>query len=361
MSDLFNICCLGQCGCRIGREFAKLGFTTCYINSDVVDMRDLSVPQSKILMLGETGSGRSPQKGKAILEKNFDKFAEFMDENLSAEGINVFIIGLGGGTGTGMIVPALKYAKEKGVKVGTIATLPPILSGMLDMDNAMKGLKELKDIEMNMFILIDNEFLIHKVGLSTDWWQKINHHIITKIMAALDLLRDNKTTQTGVGSIDQGEVMRILQYGKGLLDIRDIYFELPGELNLPDEELRRKLFDPALISGYTYRDTLFYLISVDVPKRGGYTEFASRVFSVAKGTFGSALARIGMSCDPVLDRAIRVTIISTGLKLPKVLRSKINNLRRDSDRHEVKRNKEETLDFSSVDDVKIDDDFDLYI
>ena len=55
MSDLFNICCLGQCGCRIGREFAKLGFTTCYINSDVVDMRDLSVPQSKILMLGETG------------------------------------------------------------------------------------------------------------------------------------------------------------------------------------------------------------------------------------------------------------------------------------------------------------------
>lgn len=357
MSDIFNICAIGQCGCRIGREFNKIGFDVCYINSDIVDMRDLNVPKENILILEGTGSGRSPSVARKILEKNYNKFTEFLDDHLNKDAINVFIIGLGGGTGGGMVIPAIDYAKKKGYKVGLIATLPPKLSGMMDMDNAMHGLKELKDVTMNLFILIDNELLLEKIGLSADWWHKINYYILTKILSAFDLLRDNKTAQTGIGSIDKAEIIRILQYGKGLMDIRDIYLNIPDEINLTDEELKNKIFDPALISGYNYRDTLFYLISVDVPKKGGYTELASRIFNISKATFGSALARIGMSNDPVLDKAIRITLITTGLKLPKVLRSKINNLRRDADRHEQKREKKDLMDFGSIDDINLDDNF----
>ena len=359
MLEMFNIIALGQCGCRIAKEFNRIGFRACYINSDSVDMRDFNVPADKILMLGTTGSGRSPHKGRQILEKSFDRFAKFMDANLDKDNMNVFIIGLGGGTGGGMILPAIEYAKSKDVKIGVIATLPPKMTGMLDMDNAMHGLKVLKDIPLNMFILVDNEYLIEKVGLSTDWWQKINYYILTKIATAFDLLRENKSSQSGVGSIDKGELSRILQYGKGLLDIRDVYFNLPEDLSLSDEDLKKKLFEPSLISGYTYKDTLFYLFSVDTPKKAGYTEFASKIFNITKGTYGSALARVGMFNDPVLDKVIRVTMMAAGLKLPKVLKSKINNLRRDSDRHEVKKNKEESLDFSPIDDVKMDDDFDI--
>jgi len=359
MLEMFNIIALGQCGCRIAKEFNRIGFKACYINSDAVDMRDFNVPSDKILMLGTTGSGRSPHKGRQILEKSFDKFAKFMDANIDKDNMNVFIIGLGGGTGGGMILPAIEYAKSKDVKVGVIATLPPKMAGMLDMDNAMRGLKELKNLTLNMFILADNDYLIEKVGLSTDWWQKINYHILTKVATAFDLLRENKSSQSGVGSIDKGELARILQYGKGLLDIRDVYFNLPEDLSLPDDEIKKKLFEPALVSGYTYKDTLFYLISVDTPKKSGYTEFASKIFNITKNTYGSSLARVGMFNDPVLDRVLRVTMISAGLKLPKVLRSKINNLKRDSDRHEVKKNKEESTDFSPMNDIKIDDDFDI--
>jgi len=359
MLEMFNIIALGQCGCRIAKEFNRIGFEACYINSDSVDMRDFNVPADKILMLGTTGSGRSPQKGRKILEKNFDSFAKFMDGVLDKNNMNVFIIGLGGGTGGGMILPAVEYALSKGYKAGVIATLPPKMAGMLDMDNAMRGLKELKNVPLNMFILADNEFLMEKVGLSTDWWQKINYHILTKVATAFDLLRDNKTSQSGVGSIDKGELARILQYGKGLLDIRDVYFNLPEDLSLSDDEIKKKLFESSLIAGYTYRDTLFYLVSVDTPRKSGYTEFASKVFNISKNVYGSALARVGMFNDPVLERVVRVTMISAGLKLPKVLRSKINNLRRDSERHETKKNKEESLDFSAMNDISIDDDFDI--
>lgn len=359
MIELFNIIGMGQCGCRIAREFDKIGFSTCYVNSDVIDMRDFTVTKDKLLMLSTTGSGRSPAKGAAILNNNFAKFSNFMDIHLKSDAVNLFIIGLGGGTGGGMIIPALEYAKEKGMKAGVLATLPPKLSGMLDMDNAMRSLKKLRAVDMSLCILADNEFLIEKVGLSADWWQRINYFILTKVVAAFDLLRENKTSQKGIGSIDQGELSRILQYGNGLLDIRDMYFNLPDDLSIPDDVLKERLFEPALVDGYNYKDTLFYLISIDVPDKGGYTDFASRVFRITKNTFGSSLARVGMFVDPILAKSIRVTIITAGLKLPKVLRSKINNLKRDSVRHEEKKNKTDAVDFSDMDEISIDDDFDL--
>jgi hypothetical protein len=101
MLDIFNIIGIGQCGCRIAKEFNRVGFNACYINSDTVDMRDFNVPESKVLMLASTGSGRSPAKGRSILEKNFGKFSAFIDQHLDAQNMNVFIIGLGGGTGGG--------------------------------------------------------------------------------------------------------------------------------------------------------------------------------------------------------------------------------------------------------------------
>ena len=174
-----------------------------------------------------------------------------------------------------------------------------------------------------------------------------------------DLLRENKTSQAGIGSIDKGELIRVLQYGRGLLDVRDIYLSIPGEVTLTDEELKERLFQPGMISGYKYSDTLFYLVNVDIPKQGGFTELAAKVFSICKSSFGIALSRIGMAIDPSLEKAIRITIITAGLKLPRVLRSRINNLKRDSDRHEDKKEKEDSLDFSSMDDIKIDDDFDF--
>ena len=359
MLDMFNICGIGQAGCRISKEFAKIGFETCYINSDVVDMRDLNVSSEKILMLDSTGSGRSPIKGREILKKNFNKFAAFMDKNLNPNGLNIFILGLGGGTGGGMIVPALEYASKKGCKTGIIATLPARMSGIIEMSNAMKSLKELKDINTNMFILADNDFLTEKVGLSSEWWQKINNFILRKIAVIFDLLRENKTSQAGIGSIDKAELMRILQYGQGLLDVRDIYLSIPIDTSLPEEELRKKLCEPGLIAGYKYNETLFYLVNIDVPKQGGFTELASSIFSICKSMYGNSLARLGMFIDPSLDKTIRVTIINAGLKMPRVLRSRMNNLKRDSDRLEEKKGKGDSLDFSTIDNIDIDKDFDI--
>lgn len=357
MLKLFNIFGIGQCGCRITAEFNNIGFNSYYINSDSVDMRDVKAPKDRILQLDTSGSGGSPIKGRKILESNYAMFKAFMDKTLDRDKMNLFVLGLGGGTGGGMIVPTIEYATQEGYKVGVLATLPPKMLGMLAMDNAMKVLRELRRCSTSMFMLADNEFLINKVGISSNWWQKINYYIISKIAAAFDIIREEKISQAGIGSIDKAEVVRILQYGQGLLDIRDIYFSL-AEIQIADDEIKKRIFEPSLVEGYNYKDTLAYLISVDIPKsHGGFTEFSNKIFNVTKKVCGSSISRLGMFTDPLLDRSIRVTIVNSGLKLPKVLQSKINNLRRDSERHDQKKTKEDVLDFSDVEQINLESEF----
>jgi hypothetical protein len=64
-----------------------------------------------------------------------------------------------------------------------------------------------------------------------------------------------------------------------------------------------------------------------------------------------------MFTDPDLKRNIRVMIINAGLQLPNVLKSKINNLKRDSERLDAKMSKVEKIDFSDLDNISIDGEF----
>jgi len=349
----------GQCGSRITLEFQKLGYKTTYYNSDAIDVRGSGINEKDLLLIAGTGSGGSPLKGKEILDNHIGEFKKFLLSKMDEGKMQVFVAGLGGGTGGSSVIPAIELAKESGFKTGVIVTLPPKMLGMLAMDNAMKTLKNLKDLGVNMFILADNEYLIGKVGLSEDWWKKINEYIVIRVVSILGLLREGKISQTGIGSIDKAEILRILQYGNGLTDIRDMYFT-PKEVDgLSEENLRDKLFSSCFIEGFNYKDTLAYLVSIDLPLTGVFTKFSSKVFDITKQVCGSAISRLGMFVDPLLNNAIRVTIVNSGLKLPRVLKSKIGNSKRDSFRHHLKKTKEDSFDFSDVDDISLDEDFEI--
>lgn len=349
----------GQCGCRIALEFQKLGYKTTYYNSDFIDVRGSGINEKDLLLISGTGSGGSPMKGREILDSHIHEFKKFLLSKMEDGKMQVFIAGLGGGTGGSSIVPAVEIAKEFGYKVGVLATLPPKMLGMLAMDNAMKTLKNLKDCEVNMFVLADNEHLINKVGLSEDWWRKINEYIVIRMVSVLGLLREGKISQTGIGSIDKAEILRIIQYGNGLTDVRDMYFTPKEVDSISEEDLKNKLFSSCFIEGFNYKDTLAYLVSIDLPTTGIFTKFSSKVFDVTKQTCGSAISRLGMFTDPLLNNAIRVTMVNSGLNLPRVLKSKINNLKRDSIRHHTKKTKGDSFDFSEVDSISLDEDFEI--
>lgn len=350
---------LGQCGSRLGLEFARLGYKVSYFNSDSMDVRGLGVKDSDLLLVSGSGSGGSTIKGKEILDQYMSEFSKFLIKRMESGKLQVFLAGLGGGTGGSSIVPAIEIAKAEGHKVGAIVTLPPKMLGMLAVDNAMKTLRHLKDMEANLFCMADNEYLLGRVGVSDDWWKSINEFIVIRAISVFGLLREGKISQTGLGSLDKAEIIRILQHGKGMTDIRDVYFNIKEVDTISEEDLKDRLFAPCMVEGYNYKETQAYLVSVDLPKTGVYTNFSSKVFDITKQVCGSSISRLGMFVDPLLTNAIRVTMVNAGLHLPKIIKSKMNNLKRDSSRYQAKKEKGESLDFSEVDDISMDEDFDV--
>ena len=358
IKESIQIVGLGQCGGRIGQEFENIGLDTVYINSDEIDMRGLSGNTKNKLLITTSGTGGSPLKGAAILEANHDKFTKFMSENMDPAKLQLFVAGGGGGTGGGFVKPAIEFAKSRGFKVGTLFTLPTKMMGPLAASNALATLKGLKQVDMNLFLLADNEFLVNKVGLSSTWWTKVNQYIVSNVASVFDIVRPGKITHSGLGSIDKGEVLRILQSGKGETDIRSFYIDIK-DFEMDDTELKKRLFEPGMVAGYDYKTTLSYLVGIDTPIKGSYTEQANRIFNITKKVCGSALSRPGMMADPMLTGSLRVTLMNSGLKLPKVIQSNINNLKRDEARYNDKVHKEEKINLNDAETGFMNESFDL--
>ena len=348
MKNTIQVTGIGQCGNRIGQEFENIGADTAYINSDEVDLRGFNVIPSRILMISTTGTGGSPLKGKEILEKNMDKYSTFMTARMDPAKLQLFVVGGGGGTGGGFICPAVKYAKEKGFKVIVLFTLPPKILGPLAEENALKVLKELKTIESTGLVLVDNELMGQTVGLGSEWWKKVNQTIASNFKDVFEIIRTGKQSNTGLGSIDKAEIMRIIQAGKGEMDIRTVYLDPADFKKEDDTELKKRLFAPSMIEGYDYKTTLSYLISVDVPTKGSYTEEAKRIFTVAQKACGTAMSRPGMFADPMLYGSIKVTMVNTGLKLPKSLQNRMNSLKKDEVKFKTKLKAEEKYDLGEM-------------
>lgn len=354
-SKVFKVFGLGQCGTRIGQVFEKMGAEVVYINSDEVDVRGLSA-KGRTLQLDTTGTGGSPIKGREMVQKHRKEFESFIKKHADPDKINLVIAGAGGGTGGGIVAPTLEMLRAFGHKTGCLLTLPPKILGILASDNAMKTLKEVKAINLDFFVLADNEFLSESANIKSDWWKDINEKIVYTVLSPYSIVSEGKTTKTGFGSIDRGEINRIMQYGDGMIDIRIVSFNKKEIDKLSDKEIKAKLFEASLVEGYDYKNSLAYMASIDTPEKGDYNEFAYRVLSIAQKAAGSSVARVGTFADKTLKDVIRVTVVNAGLKLPKVLQSRISNLKRDNQRYREKLEKSESISFD-LDDSVVKQDF----
>lgn len=356
--DFINVIGVGQCGTRIGGEFEKMGITVAYINSDEVDMRGVSNKKNNVLLLDTKGTGAAPSKGKEMAQRHKKDFDAFIERHACQDKINLVIAGAGGGTGGGVVSTVLEALHYRGYKTGCLLTLPSKDLSILASDNAMKTIKEVKAIDLNMFILADNDLLMKEAGVGSDWWKAVNQRIAFTVLAPFGILDDAKQTRTGFGSIDKGEINRIMQFGKGLMDVRMLSFDKDEIKHFEDSDIKKKLFAPSLVQGYEYKNSLAYMVSIDVPEKGDYNEFARRILAVAQKVSGSAIVRVGTFSDPKLKESVRVVAVNCGLKLPSILASKIKNLKRDSERYKEKVAKGDKVDLDITDSV-VSDDFDL--
>ena len=98
------------------------------------------------------GAGADPEIGRLAAEENEAELAE------AIEGTNLLFIttGMGGGTGTGAAPVIAKIARDKKILTAAVVTKPFEFEGKRRMDNALKGLEELRKY-VDTLIIIPNE------------------------------------------------------------------------------------------------------------------------------------------------------------------------------------------------------------
>lgn len=98
------------------------------------------------------GAGAEPEIGKAAAEENEEELAAAL------EGTDLLFIttGMGGGTGTGAAPVVAKIAQEKKILTAAVVTKPFEFEGKRRMDNALRGIEELRKY-VDTLIIIPNE------------------------------------------------------------------------------------------------------------------------------------------------------------------------------------------------------------
>ena len=164
---------VGGAGCNavlrlMGNEIHSTEFVA--VNTDVQVLckvamearkQEVKVPV-KLLQIGKEstrglGAGAKPEKGKEAAEESADDIrAMLKDVQLC-----FIVAGMGGGTGTGASPVIAHIAKEMGILTVAVVTKPFEFEGKPRMDNAEKGIEELKS-NVDTLIVIPNDKLDKK-------------------------------------------------------------------------------------------------------------------------------------------------------------------------------------------------------
>lgn len=152
---------IGGGGSNAVNHMSRLGikdveFVVCNTDSQALSKSPVALK----IQLGKTlteglGAGNSPGQGKQAAIESLEDIVNLLSENTKM----IFITaGMGGGTGTGAAPVIAKTAKEMGLLTIAIVTIPFRFEGPRRFNQAIEGLRELKE-HVDSLLVINNEKL----------------------------------------------------------------------------------------------------------------------------------------------------------------------------------------------------------
>ncbi len=158
------------------------------------------------------GAGSDPEVGRAAAEENKAELQEILKDT----DLLFITAGMGGGTGTGAAPVIARLAKEMKILTVAVVTLPFSFEAKHKMDNAIKGMEELKK-EVDSIITIPNDKIraVVEKGTSLTDALKVADEVlrqgirgITELIVTPSLINldfaDVKTTLKGKGLAHMG-------------------------------------------------------------------------------------------------------------------------------------------------------------
>ena len=294
----------------IGRCFSA-GITGAELMAINTDAQHLLLSESphKILigrhLTRGLGAGSLPQIGKEAARETEQDIRESI---IPADMVFV-TCGLGGGTGTGSAPVVCQIAKESGALTIGVVTLPFGVEGMIRMDNAEKGLKELREI-CDTVIVIPNDKLLDIVpNLSLNAAFKVADEVLMRSIKGITEM----ITMPGLVNLDFADLRTVMKRG-GVAMIG--LGEAEGEnkaINAVSEALNSPLLEVDI------SEATGALVNVT----GGDDMTISEAEKVVEEIYSKIdpNARIiwGTTIEPTLKHSIRAMLVITGVKSKQIV------------------------------------------
>ena len=263
------------------------------------------------------GAGADPEIGKKAAEES----RELLEEILKDTDLVFVTAGMGGGTGTGAAPVVASIAKEMGILTIAVVTKPFRFEGRKRMENAEKGIKELKAV-VDTLVVIPNDKLLTIVPKNTP--------IIEAFKTADDVLRQgiqgisDLIVNPGMINLDFADIKTIMK-NKGLAHMG--LGRGKGE-NRTIEAVRQAVSSPLLettIEGAT--GIILYIKGSPNLTLDEVYESADLVKEVVDPTCNIIF---GNGVDPKMEDEVEITVIATGFTG--------NSMSSEDVKQEVKRN-----------------------
>ncbi len=276
-------------------------------NTDAQALRKINT--STIIQLGVEltkglGAGTNPEIGRQAAEENRERIKEV----ITGADMVFLTAGMGGGTGTGAIPVIAEIAREMGILTVAVVTKPFSFEGKKKMAIAEQGIADLEKY-VDSVITIPNEKLLPVLGK--------NASLLNAFKAANDVLLDavqgitDLIVHPGLINVDFADVRTVMS-GMGAA--------IMGTGSAKGENRAREAAEKAiacpLLEDINLQGARGILVNISAAEMGiaEFNEVGNIVHDFASE---DAVIKIGTAVDSSLGDEIKVTVVATGMGLPR--------------------------------------------
>ncbi len=249
------------------------------------------------------GAGSDPTRGKAAAEESYNEICEYID------GAHMAFIaaGMGGGTGTGAISTIAKACKEKGLLTVAVVTKPFNYEGKKRMENAEKGIEELRN-HVDTIIVIPNQNLFIVSEPKTTYAEAfciVDQVLHAGVRAVTDLI-----IQPGLVNLDFADIRTIMsEMGRAVFGTG----EASGERRAI-EAAEAAITNP-LLERVTIENAKGLLVNISGGPDMELTEVEEAAERINQEINPDVTnSKFGNTIDKELDGIMRVSVIATGIE-----------------------------------------------
>ena len=288
----------GMGGCSIADECASVRmpvknnmnpYTAFLINTNEVDLRKLpDRPNAiKYVLRGyERGAGRDIRIGEEAFLRHKDDIVKRMRDFFADRDFLFVVCGLGGGTGTGAVIEAVRMIHANGFagRFGLILTLPRDQEGYQVLDNALQRLQVIARAMRGLgsIVLVDNQklfdaYLQENPGGSVSSYLDHSNRYIAQTLHDLNVVTASYNPLSGY-HFDGSELLKMFQtsgvltFGKCAMDESAVDAENQGTY-MP--KIKQAVEEGILSDGYDFTEAARCAVSLVASPQG-----AKRIFTL---------------------------------------------------------------------------------